>query len=345
MNKLDVSNYVCQKPFDYIQVSDNHLEGCCWDWAQVRSSDNKSLQEAWEELKWYRQKSLESPLKVCTLKCPFLKKLQDFGETQGIFSPKSQLLSYQKVDVQNPIVVRVICDSGCNLYCKTCRDKRERSNYTVAAKKLKEIQETWGQYLENIQLLGSGDPIYSTAVREFLMNFEKNQFPKLKGIYLHTNAQLLTEKLWRKMKAVPYIKEMEVSIDAATKETYEKIRRGGKWEILMKNLEFLTKQPIEYFCCSFVVQRDNYREIEDFYKLIKPLVDQFGRRWEIGYNQVMPWGKVSEEHFKELNIFEDADVVFEIEKQLRNINDPVHIRTNINYVKDDCYSKRNKYLI
>ena len=44
------------------------------------------------------------------------------------------------------------------------------------------------------------------------------------------------------MKEVqPFVKTCEVSIDAFTKDTYEnKTRIGGKWDILLENLKFIT---------------------------------------------------------------------------------------------------------
>ena len=35
------------------------------------------------------------------------------------------------------------------------------------------------------------------------------------------------------------IKSAEISVDAATKETYEKIRLGGKWEDIQFNLNYI----------------------------------------------------------------------------------------------------------
>ena len=36
-----------------------------------------------------------------------------------------------------------------------------------------------------------------------------------------------------------------MSIDAATKETYDKIRVGGDWDLLMKNIEMLSRLRVE----------------------------------------------------------------------------------------------------
>jgi hypothetical protein len=53
--------------------------------------------------------------------------------------------------------------------------------------------------------------------------------PNLKMIHLHTNAQLWTSKLWETIHEDirSLITEAEISIDAASSETYSINRRGG----------------------------------------------------------------------------------------------------------------------
>jgi wyosine [tRNA(Phe)-imidazoG37] synthetase (radical SAM superfamily) len=62
---------------------------------------------------------------------------------------------------------------------------------------------------------------------------------------------------------------LSVSIDAASKETYERLRRGGDFEKLKRNLEFFSKLKSEgsiyKLKLNFLVQTANFREIEAFY--------------------------------------------------------------------------------
>ena len=81
-------------------------------------------------------------------------------------------------------------------------------------------------------------------------------------------------------------------------------------------------------CVSFVVQRDNYHEIVDFFNLFSPFLSREGRSWEVGYNQVMHWGKLSDEDFEKINIFNDSQAVLDIKNQLRSL-DRNYVRTNI----------------
>ena len=49
--------------------------------------------------------------------------------------------------------------------------------------------------------------------------------------------------MWNSMKSIhPFVKVAEVSIDAATKDTYEnKTRLNGNWDKLLDNLKFIAK--------------------------------------------------------------------------------------------------------
>ena len=69
---------------------------------------------------------------------------------------------------------------------------------------------------------------------------------------------------------VPYVinnlQELGVSIDGASKETYEKLRLGGNWDKIRENLDCIAELKEKHnfrFTLFFVVQKDNYHEMED----------------------------------------------------------------------------------
>jgi len=68
-----------------------------------------------------------------------------------------------------------------------------------------------------------------------------------------------------------------ISIDASDKETYEKLRRGAKWEILCENMNFVSElrknNAIERLQLNFVIQNENYNQMEKFIDL--------GRQWNV----------------------------------------------------------------
>jgi MoaA/NifB/PqqE/SkfB family radical SAM enzyme len=168
--------------------------------------------------------------------------------------------------------------------------------------KLKEIENEISTEIKRLYLSGSADPFYSKSFRQFLINLDSKKFKNLKSIHLHTNASLWNEDMWEKMKSVhSFVNSCEISIDAATKETYEtKTRIGGNWETLLNNLKFITKIPtIKFYSFSFVVQDTNYEEMYDFYRMIemymKYRIDDI--IWEVKTNVITNWGTYTDEEF------------------------------------------------
>ena len=96
---------------------------------------------------------------------------------------------------------------------------------------------------------------------------------------------------------------MYVSIDTATKNTYESIRRGGNFDVLRKNMEFasqLRKEgKIQYFRINFVVQKKNYLEMERFIEWgIQLGVDN------VFFTKILNWGTYSKEEFADISMME-----------------------------------------
>ena len=84
---------------------------------------------------------------------------------------------------------------------------------------------------------------------------------------IQTNG-LLVKKNFHKFKhIINNLTQIGISIDAATKQTYEDLRQGGLWEKLLENLEFLKKIKTFKIHFHFVVQQKNYHEIEPFIEL------------------------------------------------------------------------------
>ena len=85
---------------------------------------------------------------------------------------------------------------------------------------------------------------------------------------VRTHGLGLTPRNWKRIVNVQrMISEIWISVDAATEGTYEIIRRGGKWDLLKKNLEFLQSIQPEFkfsLALHFIVQKENYHEIPAF---------------------------------------------------------------------------------
>lgn len=201
-------------------------------------------------------------------------------------------------------VVELNYDTTCNLACPSCRTD------IIAAKA--DEQDAYARATERVILpllkgavsayiSGGGEAFASRHHRSILSALNRADYPRL---YLHliTNAQLVTPQRW---EAFPELAEMigalSVSIDAARAETYEKLRRPGKWSVLMENLEFLAGMRrsgrIRQFWINFVVQKENFREMLDFVELGMRLgVD---RVW---FQRVTNYGAYDEATFADVDV-------------------------------------------
>lgn len=213
---------------------------------------------------------------------------------------KSAVLHGQPERIQ---YLRLAIDDSCNLRCPSCRKgmifHKEGSAFNLGISLADKINDWLYNYKHPLQVhMGSdGDPFASHVYRHFM-----EQTPERDNI----KYSILTNGLMFKEfhSKVPYVinnlQELGVSIDGASKETYEKLRLGGKWEKILEGLECMAEQKQKHgfrFILHFVVQKDNYHEMEDILMLGKKY--NADRVW---LNRIQDWNTFS--NFSEHNIFD-----------------------------------------
>jgi MoaA/NifB/PqqE/SkfB family radical SAM enzyme len=122
---------------------------------------------------------------------------------------------------------------------------------------------------ETLVMSSDGDPFASKHYRS-VMKEVRGPYPDLK-LALCTNAVLLDERAWEELELEGRVKHVQISIDAATAETYSRVRRGGDFERLLRNLKFLSRLKDEgrigIIDLLFVVQATNFEEMAKFVQL------------------------------------------------------------------------------
>lgn len=323
----------CPAPFRYCEVFESTISPCCPAWMKPEAIyDGPGIKEGWySDLFVDIRESINSGTlqKYCNGSCPFWDSAQTKEGGASLHPPLS--------------TVRFSFDHTCNLRCKSCRDEFRKADPEEVQKRLDEVCELAGD-IKRLELCGSGDPVASPTYRKFLQTLDLGKFKNLRQIKLHTNAQLLTESFWQTLPegVQKIINGLEISIDAATKETYEKIRRGGKWEQLLKNLDFLGRQKqITHWEFDFVVQRDNYKEILDFYKFCVDFYKKYREYGSkgilIGYQRLLWWDwAVSEENYEAIRIDTDPEatkIASDLIKKVERLRDFPEIRVSHNITK------------
>lgn len=198
-----------------------------------------------------------------------------------------------KDDVRNHIgppsikTIRLAIDDSCNLSCPSCRKQiifHKKGKMLQMRMQLADKINDYFKTHSNITVhIGSdGDPFASLVYRYFMRTVPRDSTLKFN---LQTNGLLMKTMLQRQKHIIDRIKTINISIDGATKKTYEKLRRGGKWEKLLENLQYIS-QYHKQFDIQFhmVVQNDNWHEME----LMLQLADRYNAHRVI-FNKITDW--------------------------------------------------------
>ena len=342
---IDKSKLICATPFGYTEVFDDKQFLCCPGWLKedIYETDNINKNFNSKKSQEIRKSILDGSYKYCDEnQCPHLAGLKQdkFIDNRLVPKTKETLKKYKPISEIG--MVNFCFDRSCNLQCPSCR--MELINYLGKDRdgvdeKLRQVNEEISKTIKKLYLSGSADPFYSKSFRQFLINFDPKKYPMMEGIHIHTNGILWTEQLWERMNSIhPYVKSCEISIDAATKDTYEnKTRIGGKWEILLQQLDFIINIPtIDKYIFSFVVQDSNYKEMYDFYDLISSLNWKFDKNINIFFNHITNWGTYSESQYLSKDISNPnhelhADFLIELNK----IHNQKNVLHNFNHLLEN----------
>jgi uncharacterized Fe-S cluster-containing radical SAM superfamily protein len=162
-------------------------------------------------------------------------------------------------------------DQSCNLSCPSCRTQLITEKASESTQKAKAVEEKLLPMLPTLRVLNinpAGELFASKPSRKLLEMIDDELCPNLK-LDIISNGTLFTEDEWNKFPGIHNrVRSVRISIDAATKETFEKLRRLGKYGPFVENMRFLkglrSDRVIQELKFSFTYQLDNFREMHDF---------------------------------------------------------------------------------
>lgn len=351
-----LGSVVCEVPFTAFQIYEGgHVSNCCFTWLPKRlgNINEKSLYElyAGQAAAEIRQSVQDGSYRFCDVNvCP---KLAEFLNTSN--PPGHPLLPVQQAqdlssDPVPPLgrTIRVYFnyDKSCNLQCPSCRSERllySRANAPASLlstheNTIKSVEELLVKgYRVMVNLTGSGDPFASPLYWDYLKSLQ----PRLNlSLNLQTNGLLMDES-----RLLPAIRStldfVNISVDAATEETYLKVRKGGLFQKVKANVEMFDRLALagEFprlsgWQLNFIVQADNFREMEAFavWALQRETVTS------IWFNLIADWGHLSEEEFRRRAVWMKSHP--EHEEFLEAVQSPVlrqpriHLGNLSGYLKD-----------
>ena len=208
--------------------------------------DKKILEEIIKNHKdfFIDKKTKEGKFLINDIEINELKKIEEKNFSRYLlYRYKYRFFSNKKKVDDFPPCIQVEPTSICNFRCIMCyqsdktfsnKSKGFMNNMSLDLYK-KVIDQVQGN-IEAITLASRGEP---TLNRDFskMLEYTNKKFLAFK---INTNASMLNENLIHSILSTD-IQSIVFSVDAAEKETYEKIRVNGKFEKIMKNLELFSQ--------------------------------------------------------------------------------------------------------
>ena len=162
-------------------------------------------------------------------------------------------------------------DQTCNLSCPSCRTHRIVEKTSASIEKARAVEEKLVDLLPTVKVLHinpAGELFGSKPSRKLLELIDDERCPQL-VLDIISNGTLFTEEEWNKFPGIHRkVRSVRISIDAAHKQTFEKLRRLGRHEPFVENMRFLSRLraagTIPQLKFSFTYQLDNFREMPEF---------------------------------------------------------------------------------
>ena len=288
---LDITNR-CPRPFDTILIDkQGSCYACeCQSWLpqSIGNLQIKSLSDIiGNDMHQHLQGSIaDGTYRYCNEhQCSYLK---------------SSVLHGQPDRIQH---LRLAIDDSCNLRCPSCRKRlifhKEGSAFNLGIRLADKIND-WLHSCDHamqVHIGSDGDPFASHVYRHFM-----EQTPERDNIKysILTNGLMMKDFSHSVPHVVRNLKELGVSIDGATRETYERLRLGGRWDKINENLQHISELKDKHgfrFIMHYVVQRDNYHEMEEIV-----LLGEKHNADRIWFSRIQDWNTWG--NFAEHNIFD-----------------------------------------
>jgi MoaA/NifB/PqqE/SkfB family radical SAM enzyme len=305
----------CNVPFDEAYINpDGDTFLCCSTILPVPIG-NIFKEKNWD-LIWnsktsqeLRSSILDGTFKYCNKRsCP--KILNDsFIPEESLSGRWKDIISDQRVYIIDTQFADLGYDASCNLSCPQCRvglivlDGAGFARLDAAREGI--IDEVLSK-LKIVRVTSGGEALFSRHFRRVLADINPQTCPNLTHLELLTNGMLFDRRQWETFSNLHYLKILVAfSIDACSKETFERIRRNGRWEKMLANLGFAKtlreEHKIARFQISYAVQAANFREMPDVVRMAEQLhVD------DVFFFRLENIGTYSEDEYRSRNVVEPS---------------------------------------
>ena len=226
-----------------------------------------------------------------------------------------------------PSYIEIETTTKCNLKCIMCEHTYwNEPNRDMSFEDFKKIVDQFPK-LKWIGLTGIGEGFLNKDFMKML------RYVKSKGIYveLFDTFYFIDEKTAKELIELG-IDKLILSFDAATKETYEKIRVGSDFERVLNNLKNFIRikegmnsnfPEMEF---HYIISKANVNEIPDYIELIRSISSEIP---EVFFTRMLHKFEETKDLFVEI----PADIIQNAEKKAHDLNLKISWNLNVPTVK------------
>jgi len=201
---------------------------------------------------------------------------QEMAEERTVLASKPQRLVFETTN-------------RCNLRCEMCgQSHRDFVGKDLLPEVFRKTEPYWDT-THDASLFGWGEPLMNKHLGEYFDLLA----PRGPRIFVLTNAMLLKQDMIDRFVAGG-LSYLNFSVDGATADTYNRIRRNAKFETVIANISKVVAKRRElgvshpYLRMVFVGMRSNIEEFPDFVDLAADLgMDEAKMVHMIAYGQAM----------------------------------------------------------
>ena len=302
MERSPIDSLICLRPFYSLELNlRGDVSVCCPAWVRgmIGNIKKNSLLDIWNDkpVRNMRRMMLEGRWeKICRPTCPVVMNYRHTKQQIDLDIARSHTLTEELISeiksnrvnlMTRPTWINFANSRICNLNCVMCGGAYFKEDKLLTDKAMVEV-EAFLSDVRELFLTGHGDPFARPDTRKLLLNLDSSVYSRLR-INLLTNG-LLLPVYWERIRHLNF-GFINISVDAATKRTYEQIRKNGKWEDLIRAFEVVqaNRSKFDSAMINMTVMRSNYREIPVFIDL----ASRFG--FSVGINKVR--GRWGDENF------------------------------------------------
>jgi MoaA/NifB/PqqE/SkfB family radical SAM enzyme len=306
---FDKDAFVCNLPFGDVEIQPNgNVYMCCpgWNPASIGNLLEEDMYSIWngKKAKVVRESMTDGSYRYCNSKtCPAM-----IAGGGNRIVPKDTFVD-PKLEFPRNMAFSV--DNTCNLVCPSCRTYKIITLENDAHQRALKILRTAFSSVFNkpheqpitLTFDGVGEIFFSPVYREIFETEEvfkhPERWPGFRTV-LCTNGTMMTEKIQQKY-SILFDRSIGVrlSIDAGNKESYEKVRCGGDWDLLWNNIDYLYENTLKgdrqkSWAWNVILQEDNYQSIPDLIQLAYQYPDNLP---DIYIVNMLNWGTYSQAEF------------------------------------------------